>query len=381
MIGFNNLNYDYPLLHRILTGNIKFHTTEQFIFDLHVASREIINSEWSAIAPWNVLISQLDLFKIHHFDNEVKRTSLKWVEFVMWFSNVEDMGKYTVDSLEDIANILSYNLNDVEATEAFYYLTKDDIDLRKELEKEFGIPLMNANDPKIGSDIFLHEIAKRTGRDKKDIKQLRTHRSSVLLEDVIVPYAQYESEEMNRFLASFRKIRVHHGKDEAANKEISYKGFTYSFGLGGIHGATKPGVYVSNELYTIHSIDVSSYYPNLAISNRFYPEHLGEVFCEIYREAYERRAKAKKLALKAIVSGLKLALNGVFGKSGEVNSFLLDIKFLLSITINGQILLTMLSEKFQNRGFEILMINTDGMEVKVPVGREEEFISMCKEWE
>jgi hypothetical protein len=380
MIGFNNLNYDYPLLHSIIMGEVVYTTPGPFVKALYLKSTEIINNDWSAIAPWDVKISQLDLFRIHHFDNKAKRTSLKWVEFVMWFHNVEDLKWFDIYTIEDIDKVLSYNLNDVEATEMFYYLSKGDIDLRKDLQREFGIPLMNANEPKIGSDIFLNEIAKRTRRDIRDIKDLRTYRDYVLLDDIIVPYAGYESEEMNRFLAYFRQLKIYTTKTDK-EYPAKYKGFTYDFGLGGIHGCTKPGIYKTDDQRTIYSIDVASYYPNIAISNKFSPEHLGETFYKIYSELYERRKEGKRLKLNTLVSGLKLALNGTFGKSGEANSFLYDIKFLLSITINGQILLTMLSEKLQRRGFELLMINTDGMELYVPSGMEEEFVEVCKQWE
>ena len=86
LIGFNNVNYDYPLLHLFLNIMPIYTRTEEMITPrqlnelLHRKSQNIINSEYSAIPEWYVLIPQLDLFRIHHFDNKAKRTSLKAVE-------------------------------------------------------------------------------------------------------------------------------------------------------------------------------------------------------------------------------------------------------------------------------------------------------------
>jgi hypothetical protein len=68
-------------------------------------------------------------------------------------------------------------------------------------------------------------------------------------------------------------------------------------------------------------------------------------------------------------AGLKLALNGIFGKTGEVTSAFYDRYYFYSITLNGQLLLSMLAEQYLDDvpGIEMLQINTDGVTVKVPI--------------
>ena len=78
------------------------------------------------------------------------------------------------------------------------------------------------------------------------------------------------------------------------NLHIIYRGFQYDYGVGGIHGCISAGVYDSCDKYMIIDIDVSSFYPNLAIRNRFYPLHLGIKFCDIYESVYDKRSIAKK---------------------------------------------------------------------------------------
>ena len=130
-----------------------------------------------------------------------------------------------------------------------------------------------------------------------------------------------------------------------------------------------------------------SYYPNLAIQNRFYPEHLGEEFCDIYLDVYNTRSQAKTKAKKekdpiaiAINAGLKLGLNGTYGKSNSPYSFFYDPLYTLKTTINGQLFLCMLAEKLADIS-EIIQVNTDGITIKVNKELEKEVYNICKKWE
>jgi hypothetical protein len=76
---------------------------------------------------------------------------------------------------------------------------------------------------------------------------------------------------------------------------LSYKGVKTDFGLGGVHGAIKAGVYKSTKDTIIMTSDVISFYPNLAIRNGWSPAHLPqEDFCELYEWFFEERKKIPK---------------------------------------------------------------------------------------
>lgn len=63
-------------------------------------------------------------------------------------------------------------------------------------------------------------------------------------------------------------------------------------------------------------------------------------------------------------------------------SWLYDPQYTLSITINGQLLLTMLAEKFMEiEGLQIIQVNTDGITVKIPKLKIAEYNTICKEWQ
>ena len=112
-------------------------------------------------------------------------------------------------------------------------------------------------------------------------------------------------------------------------------------------------------------LDVTSYYPNLAIKNGFYPQHLGKTFCSIYQHLFEQRKTYPKKSAESAM--LKLALNGVYGDSNSRFSVFYDPLFTMSITLNGQLLLCLLAEGLMHiEGLRLIQVNTDGLTVRVP---------------
>ena len=154
-------------------------------------------------------------------------------------------------------------------------------------------------------------------------------------------------------------------------------------GTGGIHGCIESGVYESTNTHMILDIDVAAYYPALAIQNGFYPQHLGQSFVEVYRELFETRMEAKRTGNKPVNSGLKLALNGVYGKSNDQYSLFYDPMYTMRVTVNGQLLLSMLAEGLVDEIKDITMIqaNTDGITIKIPRDQYDEVMLICRDWE
>ena len=144
--------------------------------------------------------------------------------------------------------------------------------------------------------------------------------------------------------------------------------------------STQAGVYEARNSLKIIDLDVASFYPNLAIKNRLYPEHLGESFCDIYSDLYQRRVFAKQNMDNTTDAGIKLLLNSVFGLSGNEYSYLFDKKFLLSITINGQLLLLMFVEQLQKIS-KIIQCNTDGVTIMIEDDDIPKMSELIKWWE
>ena len=176
---------------------------------------------------------------------------------------------------------------------------------------------------------------------------------------------KFRSHEFNELLKKVKWTVVNDANKLKYN--VTYKGFRYDFGVGGIHGCITPGVYNSDDDKIIIDYDVKSYYPNLAIQNGLHPKHIPkDVFINVYQKLFDERVKAQKNKDKVKDAGFKLSLNGVFGKTGESTSAFFDRYYFYSITLNGQLTLAMLAEAYSDgiKGLEILQINTDGITIR-----------------
>lgn len=396
-VGFNNLSFDYPIIHLILKNGNKWLrnklTAQQIVTIIYEKAQEIISNQnvpgyYSSIREKDVIIPQLDLFKIWHYDNKARMTGLKALQISMNYPNVLDMPiNHDNNNIteEDIPEILRYNLNDVLATLEFFKKSKPKIDLRNKIRDKYDIPCRNFSDSKIGESLILKLYCDKMGLDPWDVKNLRTKRDVIYIKSVIFDYISFKSKEFNELLDFFNNVKVIDGVTKNLfKKSVRYKGFKYDYGVGGIHGCIKPGVYNADDRYVIIDADVASLYPNIAIKNRLYIQHLGAEFIDLYdKEIVQERLKAKKAGEMGISDALKLSANSVYGKSNDKHSFLYDPKYTMATTINGQLLLTMLSERLVDtiKDSTVLQINTDGVTLKIPRDQEKTYYNICKQWE
>ena len=388
MVGYNNIGFDYPIIHLIFkNGNVGIGCKE--IYEKCVSIIGSFRSAKFAHMVWDSdhITQQIDLFKIHHFDNMAKTTSLKMLEFNMRMKNIQDLPfpPGTELTLEQRKIVADYMWHDVEATELFYKETLDQIKFREELTEKYDRNFLNHNDTKIGKDFLIMKLEEsnpgccynlQTG--KKRIVQ--TPRESINLGEIVLPYIKFEHPEFKRILTWFQSQTITETKGSIKDVNCTVDGFQYDFGTGGIHGSVESQIVYSDDEMIINSIDVKSYYPNLAIKNNLHPEHLGQTFCSIYEELYEQRKQHKKGTNENAM--LKLALNGTYGDSNNKYSPFYDPEFTMSITLNGQLSLCMLAEQLiKTPTLRVLMINTDGLECIVKREYQEHVANICKWWE
>lgn len=386
LIGFNNQFFDYPLIHLIMTRGAQ----SLNYYDLYNAAQEIIHSDdrWGHIVwPDQEIIKQIDLFKINHFDNQARSTSLKELEFNMESKNIIDLPYPVGTVLDDHAKdvLLDYQKNDVTETHKFALSCMDKIQFRQELSEKLDKDFLKHNDTKIGKDFFIMELEKEHPFITKEkvngqwVKR-QTHRDQIALKDIIFNYITFSHPEFIRVKQWLEQQVITETKGVFAELSAVIDGFKYDFGTGGIHGSVESATVVSDDQYAIIDVDVASYYPNLAIVNNLYPEHLGETFCRIYKDLYlQRKNYTKQQAENGM---LKLALNGVYGDSNNPYSPFLDPAFTMSITINGQLLLCMLADYLRCvPELRMIQINTDGLTFKLPRNQIALVKEICKAWE
>jgi hypothetical protein len=435
MIGYNNLHYDYPVVHHILT-DLKVHSEWQHLtHKIKQKSDEIINAPHQqrfAHVVWDSqqIVQQIDLLKVHHFDNVARATSLKVLEFNMRMEDIEDL-PFTPDTHltpEQTATLVGYNRHDVRATYLFWKESESQVRFRETLSTKYDRNFLNHNDTKIGKDYFVMQLERQLGkqacftREGGRRKPRQTLRDQIAVADVIFDYVSFETEpfqavkgwledqvitetkgvftdlsldQMIPFIehspvSDEKKVRtwLDNGCLDTPPKvakprrrlSVMQDGVEFVFGTGGIHASVHNSRIESTDERVIVDLDVKSYYPNLSIANRIYPAHLGEQFCDIYEDMYQQRSKFPKGTPENAM--LKLALNGVYGDSNNKFSPFFDPFYTMSITVNGQLLLCMLYEQLRKiESVELIQVNTDGLTVSVDRSDQDKVMSEAKTWE
>jgi len=372
LVGFNVLGFDYPVIHTLIRMG---HSDANTLYQKAMA---IINSQdddgrWMHnVNPSDRFVEQIDLFKIHHFDNRARSTSLKVLEFNMRSDNIEDLPFPVGTTLNagQIEILKTYNAHDVSQTKKFMGYTADMIAFREKMCALYpGKDWINYNDTKIGKEFFTMKL-EQSGvacydYGSKGRTPRQTKRPVIHLKDAILPWVTFDHPEFNRVLNWLKEQSITETKGVFNDLTAVVNGFCFVFGLGGIHGSLESKVVESDADHVIVDLDVASYYPNLAISNGFFPQHLGKEFCVIYKNLYEQRKTYPKKSAESAM--LKLALNGVYGDSNNQFSVFYDPLFTMSITLNGQLLLCKLAESLMGvDGLQIVQVNTDGLTVRVP---------------
>tara|TARA_B110000858_G_scaffold161639_1_gene186288 strand:- start:640 stop:2547 length:1908 start_codon:yes stop_codon:yes gene_type:complete len=390
-VSFNGIGFDAQVTEHILENKDQLleMSGEEVALFIYAKAQDTIQrsseGEWAVFAPWTLQIKQVDVFKLNHWDNAAKRTSLKWAQFSMDWQNIQDMPIHhstEIKTLKQIDSIIGYCINDVASTKAIMYRSKKQIALRQELTKEYNIDLFSASEPRIAKELFAMFLSKKTGIKKYDLKKMRTYRSKLIVNDLLLPNIKFKTATFQRLVSKFRDLELDpHDLKGSFKYSVRYKGITTHFGLGGVHGARKD-IYTSNDEYVIMSSDVTSFYPNLAIRNKWSPLHLPkEEFCDQYEWFFNERKKIPKSDPRNYV--YKIVLNSTYGLSNDENSFLYDPELTMRITLNGQLSLMMLYEMICERipNAVPLMQNTDGLETRIPRKYVDEYMEICKEWE
>ena len=387
-VGYNNLRFDSQVVEWVIRNHHDWHelSSLEITARIHQKATDVIDDANHDVFPEyrenDLSLKQIDLFRIHHFDNKNRRVSLKRLEFEMDLENIEEMPiphDKTGFTDEDIVLTTEYCLNDVWATYQFYKVTIGDtdhplykgnnqIELRQDIQAEFNIPCLNYSDSKIGDEMIKKYYCQEKGIEYKDLPKKGFFRKPFTVKSCVAPYVEFQTKELQQFFKKIKRVTL--SLQDDFKEELHFYNNVYSFMKGGLHTENSPKIFEADDEHEIVDWDVSSYYPAIIINNGRYPQHLGSAFLRGYQAMFEKRLELKPLAkkdkkIKGIVGALKLAVNSVYGKSSDMQSWIYDRQLTMFTTITGELSLMMLIEAYELAGIHVISANTDGVTIRI----------------
>lgn len=415
IITFNGTGYDNPMIAAALTG--VDNDTLKNMNDAIIPGGKKKGLQW-----WQFYRS----FRIPeptwgHIDlmepTPGVRVSLKIYGGRMHAKRVQDL-PFDYNGLFNAMDRLMCSLycgNDLDTTHALRNTIMPRLRLRHEICQQYGIEVMSKSDAQIAEAVFKAKLP------NPPQKTYLPHGHA--FKYVAPAWLSFVSPELQRVLAMAQRVdfvlknpdelRVSDDEkvydsdgreiksgikfsDELKGLDIKIGKSLYRMGIGGLHSKEKKQHFkASPGRWTITDHDVNSYYPTLMLLMNMYPAGTGPAFIEVFREIYNTRLHAKAMQIKCeaagdtegaenwktISDGLKIVLNGTYGKLGSRYSFLFAPELMIRTTLSGQFALLMLIESFELSGIRVVSANTDGIVVVTPVGLEWLRDQCIKSWE
>jgi hypothetical protein len=412
IITFNGVNYDLPMLTLALYGATCAQMKE--------ANDDIIVRQmrpWQFCDKWQIQIPEY----IDHIDvMEVApgvRIGLKMYMGRMHAPKLQDL-PYDPDTALDASGrfvIADYCGNDLIGTNLLRNEVWDRIALRMAIGERYGIDVRSKSDAQIAEAVIKAQLnfkpAQRYIADgysfnyvPPDYIQYVTPQMRELLEVIKrAPFVVRDKEEaiaMGYYDPEDPDIpKIRTGvriPDELDGRDIIIGNSKYRMGIGGLHSQEScVNHHTIDQVCTLKDIDVKSYYPSLILTMGMVPDQLGPSFSTIYRNVYDRRLAAKDDAgkLKHLgfdadakeaqteSDGLKIVLNGTFGKLFSKWSVLYAPELGIRTTITGQLALLMLIEMMECSGIRVVSANTDGIVLLIPEGMNDIAKQVVAWWE
>jgi len=366
--GYNNHHYDDVIVNYMID---MFYKMDQLPFwriclSLFNLSQTIVNAEDGNIDKfkrWKYAhyFQSMDLLTMMF--SQKLRVGLKSMQVTMHYRNVyEYEGNFEEPiPVDQIDNMIGYNINDVESTTELLNRLKKDIELRLFIQEEHGIDCLSMDSVKMAETFLLEKYSEKSGIPKNVIKEMRSPMDYIPLKDVILPFISYKNPKLQSVLEEMKKQVVYSKERKGYEKKFVLSNVVYSIGVGGIHTIHTPKIFLPADDEFIGHADVASMYPSLLIEYQFGPRHLRKLFCDLFAGLKVERLEAKRTGQTTKNKFLKIVLNSPTGKMQQEVSWMYDPFNVFKIRINGQLILLLLVDRLLDLGCEIIQCNTDGV--------------------
>lgn len=494
MFGYNSSKYDKLMVAALLMYANQTNTTKELITKLYETSKKIIDLQdnpemskndffLSSLRKYSIPFINIDVMTIFalnkvgkgkdskgndiYFGKSLKQTSinLQWYELLehelppisdidIKFYNKDyrykDMPPEQVNQLvnkwdryiipEWIPDMMHYNLNDVFIVCEMIRLYIDEIRLRYNISKAYGVDVLSSSRSNIADNLFVKFYSEFSGLAESQWRGRKTERTALSFKRVIFPFIKFQTTELQELLEEMKKVTIYSLgkeslKDVAAKHpefkylktgnnagwfEIKLNNLTYTIATGGLHSQDIPrelkskisftGDYtltdckesgnkdenapsvwdvISDDSYIYVHWDIASFYPSIMDIYKIAPAHMNEsIFVKLIHWLKETRVKAKHskedyidgIPKDTLAQVLKIVINSIYGKLGFEKGDICDRLAVLKVTINGELMIMMLCESLELAGIEVMSANTDGIVVKLHKKNKIKFEEIANNW-
>ena len=488
MFAYNSSKYDKLMIAALLMYANQTNTTKELITKLYDTSKTIISLQdnpemskrdyfLSSLRKYNLPYVDIDVMTIFalnkigkgedskgntiYFGKSLKQTSinLQWYELLehelpaisekdIHFYNKDfrykDMPASQINQLIDkwdryiipewIYDIMHYNLNDVFIVCEMVRLYIDEIRLRYNISKAYGVDVLSSSRSNIADKLFIKFYSEFSGLAESQWRGRKTERTAMSFKRVIFPFIKFQTKELQELLEEMKKITIYSiGKEalkDVASKytdlkylktntksgwfEIKLNNLIYTIATGGLHSKDIPRelkskiVYmdapstggeshadmsiwdiITDDSYIYVHWDIASFYPSIMDVYKIAPAHTNEsIFVKLIHWLKETRITAKHskedyidgIPKDVLAQVLKIVINSIYGKLGFERGDICDRLAVLKVTINGQLMIMMLCESLEQAGIEVMSANTDGIVVKLYKRNKAKFEEIANDW-
>lgn len=347
---------------------------------------------------------------------------------------VDKWDRYIIDDW--IETTMHYNANDVYIVCEMIRLFLDEIKLRYNLTKSYGVDVLSSSRSNIADKLFIKFYSEFSGLNEKQWRGKTTERTKLSFRRVIFDFIQFKTKPLQELLEEMKQVVLYSigkkGLKEVAknypnfkylktNKdsgwfEIKINNLVYTIATGGLHSVDMPRELkskikvivdpstgrqrseaerptewkdMSDDSYVYVHYDIASFYPSLMSAYHIAPKHIDNgCFVKLITWLKDTRVKAKHskdpiidgIPKDTLAQALKIVINSIYGKLGFEAGDICDRLAVLEVTINGQLMVMMLCEELELNNIEVVSANTDGIVVKLYKRDKDKFDAIASNW-
>lgn len=305
----------------------------------------------------------------------VPQKSLKEIEANLLLDITESTVSFDIDHLwtkEEYEEMLYYCRADVNALRPLfdarkgYFETKFDLCLLSNIEPRYNVGLTNAK--------LCAKFLEATKIDRTDER------------DYVIPKTIDTNYVDKRILEFFNKIYDDSISSEdlfSRKLEFEEHGMPSVVSWGGKHGALPNFIFEQEkepDMILINA-DFESLYPHILALEEYNTISRNIKDKKKYYNTLQNRLKLKHEGKKKEQLALKLVLNTTYGCLLNQYNDLFDPRGARSTCINGQLLISELTERIYQIGdVQLVQVNTDGIMVKLPKSKLDTYYKVCDDF-